>query len=100
MRILIDIEGVKGVQEAFTGSSVGSAMGSPSDEALLDGGGAPGGGGGSDPGVSAATATDSGSPPDWLLRAVAAAEAGAGNSVGVGEPTGTGVEDGGAAPSE
>jgi hypothetical protein len=100
MRILIDTEGVKGVQEAFTGTSMGSAMGSASDETPLDGGSGPNGGAGSDPAVSAQTATDSGAPPDWLLRAVAAAEAGAGHGVGVGEQAGTGVEDGGAAPSE
>ena len=95
MRISIDIDGAQG---AVTPQAQG-ATGSASGDMPNDGGGAPAGGGGSDPSASAETVSNGGSPPQWLLDAIAAAEAGQDSSVGADGQPGATASDGGPGPS-
>jgi hypothetical protein len=97
MRILIDIDGMQ-AQGAAASPLTGSGVGSGSDGAPHDGGHAPTGGGG-DLSVSTDTAIESGSPPDWLLQAISAAEARQGTSADAREQTRHDHQDGGGAPS-
>jgi hypothetical protein len=73
MRILIEVDGQSATLSSGAATGVGHVPGSVAAEAPADGGGAPGDGGldvsGQQP------EGDSGPPPQWLLDAVAEAEA-------------------------
>lgn len=72
MRVVIEIDGLPVV----TGPAApgAEAVGAAAGEAPADAGGGPGDAGGTET-AEAGVVTDSGPPPDWLLEAVAAAEA-------------------------
>jgi len=98
MRIVIDVDGVQ--ETVLLGSSArgAGAVGAEAEEAT-DGGGGPSGGVGGIEVADVAVVTDSGPPPDWLLEAVARAEA-AGRSTCPTEAVDVeyGLGDGGAGP--
>lgn len=72
MRIVIEIDGVQGT--AMTGPDTPGIDGE-TDEVAFDAGTGPSQGTDGTAGTAASVVTDSGPPPDWLLEAVAAAEA-------------------------
>jgi hypothetical protein len=96
MRIIIDIDGNEGT--VLTGPEAQS--GDPTrDDVTGDGGAGPAIGAIVGEGEGANVVVDSGPPPDWLLQAVAAAEAG-GVIAGISAPDASeGDQDAGIGPS-
>jgi hypothetical protein len=100
MRIVIEIDGMQETALSGPPAAGPDAVGAAADDAASDGGAGPAGGAMGSEVAEAAVVTDSGPPPDWLLEAVAAAEAAGGRDAGLGEATGggDGPGDAGAGP--
>jgi hypothetical protein len=96
MRIVIEIDGVEGTAHATRSSD---RHANASDEALGDGGAGPDLRGSGAPDADTADA-DSGPPPDWLLEAVAAAEAEGRDAATEGADTDGQPGDAGPGPSD
>ena len=98
MRIVIELDGL---QEPVVRGPSAPSPGAPGAEAeeASDGGGGPNGVAGGSEAAEMAVVTDSGPPPEWLLEAVAAAEA-AGHRTGpaAAADAGYGLGDAGAGP--
>jgi hypothetical protein len=100
MRIVLEIDGMREALISAPHAPGPDSVGAPTEDAAADGGAGPGGGASGAEAADATVVTDSGPPPNWLLEAVAAAEA-EGRSTGPADAAyaGDGLGDAGAGPS-